>query len=56
METWDYKSLEWIHRVREENYNKTKNLSPKELLDETRMAVKDFTNKFGLRRIKGENK
>lgn len=27
MVMWKYKSLEWIHKVREENYNKTKSLS-----------------------------
>ena len=25
-ETWEYPSLEWIHRVREEQYRKTKHL------------------------------
>ncbi len=38
MEKWEYKSLEWIHRVREEDYNETKTLSPKELIDKTRKA------------------
>ena len=38
MEKWEYKSLEWIHRVREEDYDETKTLSPKELIDKTRKA------------------
>lgn len=46
METWDYKSLEWIHKTREENYDKTKDLSPKELLEATRISTKDFTDKL----------
>ena len=39
MEKWEYKSLEWIHRVREDDYNETKTLSPKELIDKTRKAT-----------------
>lgn len=33
MEKWEYKSPEWIHRVREEDYNETKTLSPKEIIE-----------------------
>ena len=29
MEKWKYKSLEWIHKIREEDYKKTKDLSPR---------------------------
>lgn len=50
METWDYKSLEWIHKVREENYDKTKNLSQKELLEATRASTKDLMDKLKRRR------
>lgn len=39
METWRYKSLKWIHEVREKNYNQTKNLTPKELIEKTRKSV-----------------
>ena len=39
MEKWKYKSLEWIHKAREENYNKTKDLSPKELIEKSRKAT-----------------
>ncbi|MBN2224051.1 MAG: hypothetical protein JW765_05185 [Deltaproteobacteria bacterium] len=39
MEKWKYRSLEWIHRVREEEYEKSKNLSPRELVERTRKST-----------------
>ena len=42
MEKWKYKSLEWIHRIREEDYNNTANLSPKELIEKTRKAAENI--------------
>jgi len=48
MEKWEYKSLEWIHRVREEDYNETKTLSPKELIDKTRKATENAASELGL--------
>jgi hypothetical protein len=51
MEKWRYKTLEWIHRVREEDYNETKNLSPKELVEKTRKAVEDTAKELGLKII-----
>lgn len=39
MEKWKYKSLEWIHKVREEDYNETKKLSPLELIEKTRKSI-----------------
>lgn len=35
MVKWKYRSLEWIHKVREENYKKTKNKSLKEIIEES---------------------
>lgn len=37
---WRYKSLEWIHEVREKNYRKSKNLPIKELIEMTENEVK----------------
>jgi len=51
MEKWRYKSLEWIHRVREEDYSETKNLSPKELVEKTRKAAEDTAKELGLKII-----
>lgn len=51
MEKWKYKSLEWIHKVREEDYNKTKDLSPKELIEKTRNAAEDTAKALGLKII-----
>lgn len=48
MEIWRYKSLEWIHKVREEDFNQTKNLSPKEIIEKTREAAKDIADSMGL--------
>ena len=52
MEKWEYKSLEWIHRVREEDYNETKPLSSKELIDKTRKAVENTVSELGLKVIR----
>ncbi len=51
MEKWRYKSLEWIHNIREEDYNKTKDLSPKELIEKTRKASEDAVKQLGLKVI-----
>lgn len=49
MEKWDYNSLEWIHRAREESYKKTKNLSPAELIDKSRKATEAAVRTMGLK-------
>lgn len=49
MEKWNYKSLEWIHTVREEDYDRTKNLSPKELIEKTRKATTKTVKALGLK-------
>ena len=51
MEKWEYKSLKWIHKVREEDYNETKNLTPKELIEKTRRATEDIVKRLGLKTI-----
>ena len=51
MEKWKYKSLEWIHKVREEDYNKTKKLSPRELIEKTRKAAENTAKELGLKII-----
>ena len=38
MVKWKYNSLEWIHKIREENYKKTKN-------DDIRKIIKDSVKK-----------
>ena len=35
MSEWKYRSLEWIHRVREENYERTLKKDLKEVIDES---------------------
>lgn len=54
MEKWKYKSLEWIHRVREENYEKTKDLSPDELLEKTRKATDTAIKAMGLKVVRSK--
>lgn len=56
MEKWEYKSLEWIHRTREEEYNKTKNLSPKELIEKTRKAAEETAKALGLKLVKSQER
>ena len=52
MEKWKYKSLEWIHKTREENYKKTKNLSPEQLVEKTRKATDAAIKTMGLKVIR----
>jgi hypothetical protein len=35
MGKWKYRSLEWIHKVREENYKKTKQKDLKQVIKES---------------------
>lgn len=49
---WKYRSLEWIHKVREEDYNETKNLTPKELIEKTSKSTKGAIKAMGLKVIK----
>ena len=51
MEKWKYKSLEWIHKAREEDYNETKNLSSRELIEKTRKATEDTAKALGIKII-----
>ncbi|MCL5061610.1 MAG: hypothetical protein M0Z70_00335 [Nitrospiraceae bacterium] len=56
MEKWEYKSLEWIHKAREEEYNKTKNLTPKELIEKTRKAAEETAEALGLKVVKSQER
>lgn len=51
MEKWSHKSLEWIHKVREENYKKTKDKSISELLEITQQATDEVVKSLGLKTI-----
>ena len=35
MTKWSHRSLEWIHKVREENYRRTKNKNLKDVMEES---------------------
>jgi hypothetical protein len=47
-----YKSLEWIHKAREENHNKTKNLSPEELIEKSRHATDSAIKSMGIKVVR----
>ena len=49
MEKWKYKSLEWIHKAREDNYKKTKDISPEQLVEKTKKATDDTIRSLGLK-------
>jgi len=49
MAKWKYKSLEWIHSVREQEYNETKDLPPLELINKTREKAEDLARSLGLK-------
>ncbi len=52
MEKWRYKSLEWIHKVREDDYNETKTFFPKELIEKTCKAAESTARELGLKIIR----
>ena len=56
MTQWKYKSLEWIHNVREDDYNATKELTPKELIEKTRRAAEIIAKTLGLKTIYSKDK
>ena len=43
MAKWKYKSLEWIHKIREENYKRTKNKNLKKVVKDSVKKVKSTT-------------
>lgn len=49
MEKWKYKSLEWIHKIREDDYKNTKDISPRELIEKTRKATEETIKSLGLK-------
>jgi len=48
MSKWKYRSLQWIHDVREKNYEETKDLNIKEMLKITKNKVKMAKKNLGL--------
>ena len=43
MTKWKYKSLEWIHKIREENYEKTKNKDLKKVIRDSVKKTKKIS-------------
>ncbi len=56
MDKWKYKSLEWIHKVREKDFNNTKNLSPRELIEKTRKTAEETAKAWGLKFVKSHKR
>ena len=50
MEKWEHKSLEWLHKIREDDYLATKDMSAKELIEKTRNATIDFVKNIEAKR------
>ena len=51
MNRWDHESLEWIHKIREENYEETKDKAPGEVLKLMRERTRDLVGSLGLKTI-----
>ncbi len=49
MAKWKYRSLQWIHDAREQDYNETRNLSSAELITATKNSGEIIARKLGLR-------
>jgi hypothetical protein len=54
MEKWKYKSLAWIHKAREDNYKKTKDLSPEQLIEKTKKATDDTIKSMRLKVVRSQ--
>lgn len=46
MEKWKYKSLEWIHKIREENYRNTKDKSLAEIIGKSKIEASKIIKKL----------
>ena len=55
MAKWKYKSMEWIHTVREQDYNETKDLDPDELINRTREKAIKLARSLGLKIVIANN-
>lgn len=55
MEKWSHRSLDWIHRIREQNYESSKGKLPAEIVNETLKDVEDLRKKLNLRLVHYEN-
>ncbi len=51
-EAWRYASLEWIHKVREENYRRTKSRRIRDLLGKVEPEVERIIRDLGLTKVK----
>lgn len=45
MSEWEYYSLEWIHKVREENYKRTKNEPIEKVIEKSVKRAKKYLKK-----------
>jgi len=48
MGKWKYKSLEWIHKIREENYKKTKDKPLIEVIKNSVIECKKRRKEYGI--------
>jgi hypothetical protein len=55
MEMWDYRSLEWIHKVREANYEKTREQAPDKIIKESLEATSRLIKRLNLKLLYPED-
>jgi hypothetical protein len=55
MEMWDYRSLEWIHKVREANYEKTREQAPDKIIKESLKATSRLIKRLNLKLLYPED-
>ena len=48
MNKWNYKSLEWIHKIRERNYERTKDEPLIQVMEESRKAAEKVIEQLNL--------
>lgn len=52
---WGYRSLEWIHKVREANYEKTRKQAPEKIVKESLEAASQLIKKLNLKLLYPED-
>lgn len=55
MKRWSHKSLEWIHKIRELNYEKTRGKQPREIVEATLKDTEDLIKRLNPKLISPED-
>ena len=51
MEKWTHRSLDWLHKVREQNYERTRSKAPEEIAKDTMKDAEGLIDALNLKLI-----